>query len=68
MVCVWWSVAVQGGYDCIDLSDNALKKLDNFPDMPDLRTLLLSNNLCVPTAFTLPVLSFCYQRPGKRCL
>ena len=61
-------VVVQGGYDCIDLSDNALKKLDNFPDMPDLRTLLLSNNLCVPTAFTLPVLSLCYQRPGKRCL
>ncbi len=37
----------QGGYDSIDLSDNALKKLDNFPDMPDLKTLLLSNNLCV---------------------
>ena len=35
----------QGGFDCIDLSDNALKKLDNFPDMPDLRTLLVNNNL-----------------------
>ena len=39
------SVGSQGGFDSIDLSDNALKKLDNFPDMPDLRTLLVSNNL-----------------------
>jgi U2 small nuclear ribonucleoprotein A' len=38
-------VYVQGGFDCIDFSDNALKKLDNFPDMPDMRTLLASNNL-----------------------
>jgi hypothetical protein len=51
MAAALWGFAFgggwQGGYDSIDLSDNALKKLDNFPDMPDLKTLLLSNNLCV---------------------
>lgn len=35
----------QDGYDSIDLSDNALQKLENFPSMPNLRTLLLNNNM-----------------------
>jgi hypothetical protein len=41
----WSLVTRQGAYDSIDLSDNALKKVDNFPVMVDLRTLLLNNNL-----------------------
>lgn len=33
-------------FDCFDLTDNSIKKLDNFPLLPRLRCLLLSNN-CV---------------------
>jgi len=36
--------ASQDQYDCIDLSDNDLTKLENFPLLHRLRTLLLSNN------------------------
>ncbi|KAJ3053122.1 U2 small nuclear ribonucleoprotein A' [Rhizophlyctis rosea] len=31
-------------HDTIDLSDNDIRKLENFPPMPRLKTLLLSNN------------------------
>ncbi|DBA01347.1 TPA: hypothetical protein N0F65_001586 [Lagenidium giganteum] len=32
------------GFDCIDLSDNEIKKLENFPRLKRLRMLLLNNN------------------------
>ncbi|KAF1333756.1 U2 small nuclear ribonucleoprotein a', partial [Globisporangium splendens] len=32
------------GFDCIDLSDNEIKKLENFPRLKRLRMLLLHNN------------------------
>ncbi|GAB9469056.1 U2 small nuclear ribonucleoprotein a' [Globisporangium polare] len=32
------------GFDCIDLSDNEIKKLENFPRLRRLRMLLLHNN------------------------
>lgn len=35
---------LQDQYDVIDLSDNDIKKLDNFPSMNRLSTLLLHNN------------------------
>lgn len=31
-------------FDCIDLSDNIIKKLENFPLLPRLKCLLLCNN------------------------
>lgn len=34
----------QDGFDCIDLSDNEIKKLENFPRLHRLRMLLLHNN------------------------
>lgn len=36
--------ATKDGFDCIDLSDNDLKKLENFPRLMRLRMLLLHNN------------------------
>jgi len=36
--------ATQDQYDCIDLSDNEIAKLDGFPLLNRLRTLLLNNN------------------------
>jgi len=36
--------ATQDQLDCIDLSDNEISKLENFPLLNRLRTLLLSNN------------------------
>jgi len=36
--------ATQDQYDCIDLSDNEIAKLDGFPLLHRLRTLLLNNN------------------------
>ena len=35
---------IQDGFDCIDLSDNEIKKLENFPRLRRLRMLLLHNN------------------------
>ncbi|KAF0748059.1 hypothetical protein AaE_007488 [Aphanomyces astaci] len=35
---------VQDGFDCLDLSDNEIKKLENFPRLKRLRMLLLHNN------------------------
>ena len=32
------------GFDTIDLSDNEIRKLENFPKMNRLKTLLLNNN------------------------
>jgi len=37
--------ATQDQFDCIDLSDNEIVKLDGFPLLNRLRTLLLNNNL-----------------------
>ena len=34
----------QDAFDCIDLSDNDLRKLDNFPSMKRLKMLLVANN------------------------
>ncbi|ETK74375.1 hypothetical protein L915_18831 [Phytophthora nicotianae] len=34
----------QDGFDCIDFSDNEIKKLENFPRLRRLRMLLLHNN------------------------
>jgi U2 small nuclear ribonucleoprotein A' len=34
----------QDAFDCIDLSDNEIKKLENFPRLNRLRMLLLNNN------------------------
>ena len=31
-------------YDCLDLSDNEVRKLDGFPHLRRLKTLLLNNN------------------------
>lgn len=31
-------------FDCFDLSDNSIRKLENFPLLPRLKCLLLSNN------------------------
>lgn len=39
-----WSLTIQDQFDCIDLSDNEITKLENFPQLNRLRTLLLSNN------------------------
>jgi len=36
--------ATQDQYDCMDLSDNEIAKLDGFPLLNRLRTLLLNNN------------------------
>lgn len=36
--------AMQDQFDTLDLSDNEIKKMDNFPRMNRLRTVLLSNN------------------------
>jgi U2 small nuclear ribonucleoprotein A' len=36
--------AMEDQFDTLDLSDNEIKKLDNFPRMTRLRTVLLSNN------------------------
>jgi hypothetical protein len=36
--------AAQNQYDVIDFTDNDLRKLDNFPLLPRLKGLLLSNN------------------------
>jgi len=36
--------ATEDQYDCIDLSDNEIRKLENFPLLKRLVTLLLSNN------------------------
>lgn len=38
------SLCVQDQYDVIDLSDNDIKKLDNFPLMSRLNALMLNNN------------------------
>lgn len=35
---------LQDQFDTLDLSDNEIQKLDNFPRMKRLKTLLLSNN------------------------
>lgn len=37
--------ATQDQFDCVDLSDNEIVKLDGFPLLNRLRTLLLNNNL-----------------------
>lgn len=36
--------ATQDQYDTIDLSDNEIKKIDNFPELTRLRTLFFNNN------------------------
>mmetsp|Transcript_6212 Transcript_6212/g.8419 ORF Transcript_6212/g.8419 Transcript_6212/m.8419 type:complete len:273 (+) Transcript_6212:363-1181(+) len=36
--------ATQNQFDCIDLSDNEVVKLEGFPHLPRVRTLLLNNN------------------------
>ncbi|CAK4437865.1 unnamed protein product [Aphanomyces euteiches] len=36
--------ATKDGYDCLDMSDNEIKKLENFPRLKRLRMLLLHNN------------------------
>lgn len=36
--------ATENQFDCIDLSDNAIVKLEGFPKLPRLKQLLLSNN------------------------
>jgi len=35
---------LQDQYDTIDLSDNEIKKIDNFPELTRLRTLFFNNN------------------------
>ena len=37
-------VVVQDQFDTIDLSDNDIRKLDGFPHLKRLKTLLLHNN------------------------
>ena len=37
-------MGLQDQFDCIDFTDNEIRRLENFPRMPRLRTLLLSNN------------------------
>jgi U2 small nuclear ribonucleoprotein A' len=37
-------------YDCLDLSDNEVRKLDGFPHLNRLKTLLLNNNRIVRVA------------------
>ncbi|ORM39812.1 putative U2 small nuclear ribonucleoprotein A' [Babesia sp. Xinjiang] len=36
--------ATRDGYDCLDLSNNEIRKLDNFPLLPRLRTLVVAGN------------------------
>mmetsp|Transcript_4231 Transcript_4231/g.7202 ORF Transcript_4231/g.7202 Transcript_4231/m.7202 type:complete len:262 (+) Transcript_4231:268-1053(+) len=36
--------ATENQFDCIDLSDNEIVKLEGFPRLPRLKTLLLNNN------------------------
>ena len=38
------SIAMQNQFDSIDLTDNAIARLEGFPKLHRLRTLLLSNN------------------------
>jgi len=44
MVFLWYNLTLQDQFDCIDFTDNEIRRLENFPRMPRLRTLLLSNN------------------------
>ncbi|EDO06983.1 putative U2 small nuclear ribonucleoprotein A' [Babesia bovis T2Bo] len=36
--------ATRDGYDCIDISNNEIRKLENFPLLPRLRTLIVAGN------------------------
>lgn len=36
--------ATRNQYDCIDLNDNEIVKVENFPRLPRLKTLMLANN------------------------
>jgi len=54
---------VQDQFDVIDFSDNEIRKLDNFPRMKRLTTLLLHNN-CVARVGTM----LAENVPGLRCL
>ncbi|KAK1934773.1 putative U2 small nuclear ribonucleoprotein A' [Babesia divergens] len=36
--------ATKDGYDCIDLTNNEIQKLDNIPLLPRLRTLIVAGN------------------------
>jgi hypothetical protein len=42
VLCV--SLPLQNQFDSIDLSDNAIVRLEGFPRLPRLKMLLLSNN------------------------
>lgn len=37
-------------FDCFDLSDNSIRKLENFPLLPRLKCLLMSNNRIIKIA------------------
>ena len=54
---------VQDQFDVIDFSDNEIRKLDNFPRMKRLTTLLLHNN-CVTRVGSM----LAENVPGLRCL
>jgi Leucine-rich repeat (LRR) protein len=44
------SCPVQNQFDSIDLTDNAIVRLEGFPKLPRLKMLLLSNNRIVRIA------------------
>jgi U2 small nuclear ribonucleoprotein A' len=44
---------LQNQFDSVDLSDNAIVRLEGFPKLPRLRTLLLNNNKIVRIAKSL---------------
>lgn len=46
----WLSCSVQNQFDSIDLSDNAVVRLEGFPKLPRLKMLLLNNNRIVRIA------------------
>jgi Leucine-rich repeat len=49
----------QNQFDCIDLTDNAVVRLEGFPKLPRLKHLLLSNNRVMRIAKNLEGKALC---------
>jgi U2 small nuclear ribonucleoprotein A' len=51
---VWWADQREQPHDAIDLTDNDIQVLGNFPLSPRVRTLLLARNRIAAIQSTLP--------------
>ena len=64
-------VPVQNQFDCIDLSDNALVRVESFPKLTRLKVLLLCNNRITKVGKGLsgkwqdPIVNVCWWWSGK---